>query len=111
MSAPTAWLESNGLRADQLKTIEVPDDSQADRIRRGDWVAINIEWGGKLKNDETYAVRIGGEYTLRRVAWQANGSLTLRCRNEDYPDEVVQAQDVDSLDILGSFARFQGNTP
>lgn len=110
MTVPARWLEARHMSASQLKSIEMPDDSQAGRLRRGDWVAVNVEWGGKLRNDTVYAVKIGGEYTLRRVAWQANGSLVLRCQNDDYADETLSAEDASGLDILGEFACFQAGS-
>lgn len=109
MSVPSHWLEANGYTADQLKNIQMPDDSQADRIRKGDLVAVNIEWGGTLKNDTLYAVLIGNKYTLRRTAFQANKSLVLRCRNDQYPDETIEEPDIGTLDILGEFALFFGS--
>lgn len=111
MTVPVDWLETEGLIVDQIKTIEMPDNSQADRIRKGDIVAVNVVWDGNVKNDTMYAIRIGGQHTLRRTAFQANGNLILRCRNdEEYPDETVSRYEISELDILGEFLRFQGSS-
>ena len=108
MSVSKIWLATSEYKIDQLKTIEMPDDSQSDRIRKGDTVVVCVDWGGTLKHDTLYAVRLGGQYTLRRTAHQANGNILLRCRNRDYADETIESSSVDKLDILGEFVRFEG---
>lgn len=111
MSVQAAWLAAEGVDADQLVSIEMPDNSFADRILKGDYVAINVDWGGAFVSNEVYAVMIGGSYTLRRAIIQASGKLVLQCRNRDFPDDVVEPGDIESLDVLGIFAQFQGMTP
>ena len=102
------WLADSGYNIGQLKTTEMPDDSQKDRIRKGDTVVVCVEWGDTLKHDTLYAVRLGGQYTLRKTAHQANGNILLRCRNRDYADETIESSSIEKLDILGEFARFEG---
>lgn len=110
MNIPLESLSALGLHANQLKSIEMPDESQFSRIRKGDHVVVNIEFTAPPKNNTVYAIKLGGQYTLRRVSYKASGGLTLSCSNVDYPDDSVSADEIASLDILGEFVLFQGTT-
>ena len=108
MTVPASLLVTLGIDASQLANIKMPDDSQADRIRKGDLIAINLAWSGNIKNDTLYAVKIGDSYTLRLTAVQANKSVILRCKNGNYPDENIPEDDIAGLDILGEYVCFFG---
>lgn len=105
MSVPSEWLEKNGYTANQIKTLVMPDNSQADLIRKGSQVDINTEWGGKLQNNRYYALAIGGEYTVKKVEILSTGDIVLRCRNVKFLDEPVPKGAVESLQILGEVTR------
>lgn len=111
MSVPREWLARHKLPTASVKSIAMPDDSQAERILAGDLVAINIHWGDTMKNDTLYAMTIGGLYTLRRTAYTATGDIILRCRNSvRFPDEQISKADIVQLDVIGEFVGFLGTT-
>ena len=110
MTVTVDLLDSLGLRAGNLRSIEMPDESQSGRIRKGDHIAINIKFEAPPKNNAMYAVKLGDQYTLRRFVYRANGGITLSCSNPDYPDESISSDEINDLDILGEFALFQGTT-
>lgn len=109
MSVPQDWLEKNGYSVDQLKSMNMPDDSQAPRVRRGDTIVVNIEWGTILQNDCIYAVKLGGQYTLRRIAYRSNGCVVLSCANGNYADETIGKTEISNIDVLGQAVRFEGS--
>lgn len=111
MSVPVQVLEEKGLLHSDVKSMQMPDDSQAGRILKGDMIAVSVVWGPEFAEDELYAIKIGGRYTLRRAMNAINGDLLLRCRNSDsYPDMVVAKDKKKDLDVLGKFVGMFGSS-
>ena len=108
MSVPVSILNEKDLSESQVKSMRMPDDSQKPRYVKGDIIAVNVEWGGELKDDTKYAVWLGSRYTLREVAYQTDGSIFLRCKNSEYLDEHVEKSFIPKLDILGEYVCFSG---
>lgn len=112
MSVSSAWLTSEGHSRDDVVSIEMPDDSQYGIVSRGFEVAINTNWGKKLKNNRYYAVRFGDSPpTVRRVEIQFNDDVLLKSINPDYTDQLVPANQVHELNIVGEAIKFQGVFP
>jgi len=105
MTIPVKELNKRGLSADDVVSIEIPDDSQGPRILQYDYGVIARRRGEQLKNDTLYAVKIGGTYTLRLLSIQSNGDLKLACRNPAYnhAEELIAGPQISSLDILGEY--------
>ena len=111
MSVTLEWLESKGLVAGQLKSVEMPDDSQEGLVSKGYIIIVNVEWGEKLVNGAYYAIEIGGLITVRRADYEHNNDIVLTCMNPKYRDLSVPKNDVPALNIIGSAVRFQGDFP
>ena len=101
MSVSKKWLSAEGFDSSQIKSITMPDNSQLGFVSKGYEIAINVNWGTKLRNDLFYAIDIGGSITLRKVEHRASGGLHLRCLNPDYRDESLTQSEADSLDVKG----------
>lgn len=111
MSVPISWLKNEGYSSDQIKSIEMPDESQSGLVNQGFEIAINIEWGSKPLDNLYYALEIGGRITLRRIEYQYNGDLILRCLNEKFNDQRVSEAEIKDLRIVGVAVKFQGSFP
>lgn len=109
MTLPADWIKDEGFSLSDLSTIEMPDDSQADRIRRGDYIAIDESWeGDEFDSDDFYAVNLGGLKTLRRATRTASGEVRLECKNSEYSPEIVTVEKMREI-LLGVAVRFQAN--
>lgn len=105
MTVLTRWLEEEGISAEDLVSIVLPDDSQGPRRMKGDVVAINTNYGQLLKNDKLYAIKLGEKHTLRRIAYLGSGDVMLSCSNPDYKhaEERIHKSQIDNLEILGEY--------
>lgn len=105
MTVLTKWIEEDEVNAKDLVSIELTDDSQGPRRLKGDVVAVNMNYGDKLKNDKLYAIKLGDKHTLRLVAILGSGDIKLCCSNPDYShaEERIGKDDIGSLNILGEY--------
>ena len=111
MTVPAHWLADEGFSSAQIKSICMPDDSMAPMVMRGFEIAVNVRWGGTIKNGLYYALQIGDILTIRLVEHQFNGGLLLRPENSRYADQLVSASAIHRLTIIGEAVRFQGTFP
>lgn len=107
MSVPTTLLSKLGLNVDSVKSLIMPDESQSSRIRQGDKIAINISWDKSIRNNVTYALEIGGVYTLRKAEFLPTRQLLLKCRNSSYTDVSISEFEIDNLKIIGEVITFE----
>lgn len=110
VSVSASLLARHGLSVDDVKYIEMPDESQSDRIRAGDLVVINVAWDGDVKSDQVYALMIGGVLTLRKAEVLPNTDVVLKCHSERYTDTTIKSADLPSLDIAGVVITFEPQT-
>lgn len=111
MTVPSAWISSNGFNADGLKSITMPDNSQSSLVLEGYEIAIHIDFDGELKNNAFYALKIGGNITLRKIEYKATGGAMLRCVSNDYADESVTLDELANIEVIGQAVMFQGSFP
>lgn len=109
MSVPAEYLRMNDLTAGQIKSIEMPDSSQSERVIKGDYIGIDVEWSGVIESNKYYAICIGGIRTIRRIVIKADESLILCCKNSEFPEETYTKEEAKALKILGRAVLFSGS--
>lgn len=95
------WLRRKGVAArESLRVCEVRGDSMLPYLMDGDVVLVDLGQKG-LSDGEVYAVRVGDEVRVKRLFRRLGGSLLLKSDNPSFPDEVVPADELGQLEVLG----------
>lgn len=111
MSVSHRLLVQKGIKAEDLKSIEISDDSNTGFLNRGAAVAINVNFESPIKNGSYYAIALGGVVTIRLIDYQFNNDIYLRCNNDAITDQLVPASEVQSLDIRGIAVAYESVLP
>ena len=99
----SGWCKQFGYKPEKLVTVAVEGDSMRPTIPDGASVTINtaIE---SVKNGRPHAIDYLGEYFIKRLFRQPDGSILVRSDNPDkarYPDWTIAPEYSDSLRVLG----------
>lgn len=86
------------VEASSIGLVQCVDDSMSDSINMGDVVLID---NSQSRGNGVFALRIGGELTVRRLQFSPDGSIKLISDNPSYEDHVVAPADTKRLDIAG----------
>jgi phage repressor protein C with HTH and peptisase S24 domain len=80
-----------------LMLIEAVSDSMAPTIEAGDLMLVDLR-EPRFRHDAVYALRAGGELSIKRIQRRPDGKLIIRNDNAAYEPTAVAA---DSLNIVG----------
>jgi len=97
----TDWLmKKNVTNRANLRTCDVRGDSMEPYLENGDIVLIDMGQT-EIVNDEIFAIRYGEELRVKRLSKRFDGGLFVRSDNKSYPDEVIGAGEIGSIQVLG----------
>lgn len=93
-------LESKGVDPDKAGCCEITDNSMADLLPPGSVVLFDTD-DTKIVDGKMYVLNQGGILRVRHLYRISSGVMRMKCRNAEYPDEVVESPKQDDLQILG----------
>jgi len=99
-----SWCRRKGLKPEALVTVPVAGDSMAPTIPDGASVTINTAETA-LRNGKPHAIDYMGEFFIKRLFRQPDGSVMVRSDNPDktrHPDWAIPPEHGDALRILGA---------
>ena len=91
---------------DSAAAIKVPDDSMSHQLSPGGVCILNKS---RLSGNGTFAVRVGGIMTIRKMQTQLNGSIKLKAANPLYDDIYITKEETNQLEVLGHVVWHGGN--
>lgn len=101
MAFTAEWLERQvGIHHGQLVSIRVTGDSMAPTITDGDTVIVDTE-DRKVTVSGVYVIAPHGRYQLKRIHLRMDGSLKIMSDNAAYEPEVLAANQVEGLGVVG----------
>lgn len=99
-----SWCAKKGLRPERLVTVLIEGDSMSPTIPDGASVTVNTA-DTTLRNGRLHAIDYLGEFFIKRLLRQPDGSLLVRSDNPDktrYPDWPISPEHADALRVLGA---------
>jgi phage repressor protein C with HTH and peptisase S24 domain/lambda repressor-like predicted transcriptional regulator len=104
-AAPTCsepWIERAKVCTANLALLEAQGDTMAPLIRHGDLLVVDLN-DREIADGSVFVVRYGGALRPRRIDLRYDGSLVLRCEDQDrYPDELIPRADRDRyIQVIG----------
>lgn len=97
---PTSLLRGIGVRPENCHFIRARGDSMEPSIPDGALVLIDTS-RRKDRDDGIYAMMIGEDVRLKRLAFGTFGGVTVVSDNPAYPDETLGRADIDQVKIVG----------
>lgn len=98
LALKSKWLSQRlGAEAKSLLLVEAVGDAMSPTIDEGDVVLVDLR-ELRYRHDAIYALRAGGEITIKRVQRHPDGKLIVRSDNPKYEPAVVAP---DSITIIG----------
>jgi len=95
------WLQKMSVTAKKnLRVVKVHGDSMAPYLMDNDVVLLDMGQT-TISDNEVYALRLGDELKIKRLVKKFNGGVAIVSDNPRYPEEIVQPNDVKSLQVLG----------
>jgi transcriptional regulator with XRE-family HTH domain len=99
-----SWCQRKGLKPEALVTVPISGDSMSPGIPDGASVTINTAELA-LRNGKPHAIDYMGEFFIKRLFRQPDGSVLVRSDNPDktrHPDWTIPPEHGDALRILGA---------
>jgi phage repressor protein C with HTH and peptisase S24 domain len=106
-----AVLDSKGVAPDSVFALVADGDAMANHIVHNDIVFFSTALEGRLESGQIYAFQTYNGPRIKRVHHRSDGQVMLSCDHLDktrHPDEVLSAEQVDMLEVLGEFVLRQG---
>lgn len=95
------WVRTElGTNPNNLVLISAIGDSMEPTLRAGDLLLIDRSGAG-VKQDAIYAFATNGELRVKRMQLKIDGSVVVKSDNPQYDAEVLAADDVAALRIVG----------
>lgn len=95
---PTQWLSRMG-NPRSMVLMDVMGDSMEPGILDGD--TVMIDQSRQVPGKGIWAVSMGDTIMIKRLESHKDGSVTLKCDNADYGTEVLSAEKLKNLKIIG----------
>lgn len=83
-----------------LRICEVHGDSMAGYLQDRDTALIDMGQKNIIDN-EVYALRYGNSIKMKRLAVRFDGGLFIRSDNQRYPEEILTANEINQIVVLG----------
>lgn len=100
-----AWVRERGLNPKRLALIEVRGDSMEPTLRNHDLVLIDMA-SNTVGADGIYAIQLNGFLMTKRIQALMNGSIAVISDNATYRQQILQAEELESLHIIGEVVWF-----
>lgn len=97
------WLQAENLQEKDLAIITAKGESMSPTISEGSILLINCNYG-RIENGKVYALVINEEVRVKRVFISFSGDCRIVSDNLNktlYPDEVINAEELNHLHIIG----------
>lgn len=94
-----AWLESRGIRAENLAVVGNDGDSMEPTVRDHDILLVDVSVRS-LRAEGIYLIEQAGELRCKRLQALVGGGVKIRSDNPKYETEVVPAERADLLRIV-----------
>lgn len=99
------YLEKRGLNKNKLLAIRQLDGSMTGVIEEGDEVLLNRE-ATTVQGADLFGIVVNGAIWVRWIRPQIDGAFIIAAQDhEQYPDQQMAAEQLESLDIIGRVAR------
>lgn len=96
------WLKRKGLAAKDCCIISVEGESMAPFLCTGDVVLVN-KADREIRSGEVYAIAVGDELRVKRLARRADGAVEIHSDNPapEYAMQLIEADAIERLQIIG----------
>ena len=94
------WLQYRRLNEKDLAVVFASGDSMEPTIHNGNTVLVNVT-DTDLKDGSIYVLRFGDNLYAKRLQQRFDGSIELISDNKEYKDQIVKADELDQLAIIG----------
>lgn len=94
------WLRFRGLDADNLVVVFAHGDSMEPTIHSNNTLLVNTA-DTKLTDGSIFVLRFGEELYAKRLQKRFDASIELISDNKEYSNQVVRADEVNQLHIIG----------
>lgn len=94
------WLKFRGLKADSLAVVFASGDSMEPTIHSNNTLLVNTA-DTKLTDGSIFVLRFGDELYGKRLQKRFDGDILLISDNKEYEDQIVKANELDKLQIIG----------
>lgn len=94
------WLQRKGLQSKNLRCLYAHGDSMEPYIQDGDALLIDHS-DTDVTDNQVYAIRYGDSLRVKRLFKRFDNSLRIVSDNREHPEEVVQGDDLNNIQILG----------
>lgn len=99
------YLEKRGLNKNKLLAIRQLDGSMTGVIEEGDEVLLNRE-ATTVQGADLFGIVVNGAIWVRWIRPQIDGAFIIAAQDrEQYPDQQMAAEQLESLDIIGRVSR------
>jgi phage repressor protein C with HTH and peptisase S24 domain len=98
-----AWCIKKRYNPEKLVTVMAEGDSMSPGIPHGASITLNTE-DTLARTGKRYAIDFLGEFFIKRLFRESDGSITIRSDNADksrFPDWTISTDHMESLNILG----------
>ncbi|QYK02766.1 XRE family transcriptional regulator [Shewanella psychrotolerans] len=94
------WLKFRGFEADSLAVVFASGDSMEPTIHGNNTLLVNTA-DTKLTDGSIFVLRFGDELYAKRLQKRFDGDILLISDNKEYEDQVVKANEIEKLHIIG----------
>lgn len=89
-----------GVQQSDLALISVKGDSMEPTLSNGDLILLDMHQG-KVEDNAIYALQHNGTLLVKRIQRRLDGSVVVSSDNPRYEAEVISAEDVEALRVVG----------
>jgi phage repressor protein C with HTH and peptisase S24 domain len=94
------WLKFRGFEASKLVVVFASGDSMEPTIHNNNTLLVNTS-DTKLTDGSIFVLRFGDELYAKRLQKRFDGDIRLISDNKEYEDQIVKADEIDKLHIIG----------
>lgn len=94
------WLQKKGLQSKNLRCMYAHGDSMEPYIQDGDALLVDLS-ETEVTDNQVYAIRYGDALKVKRLFRRFDKSLRIVSDNREHPEEIVQGEDLNNIQILG----------
>lgn len=94
------WLQRKHLNPENLTCMYALGNSMEPYIQDGDALLVDLSKTG-ISDGEVYAIRYGDEVRVKRLFKRFDTGLRLISDNADFPDEIVEGEDLNNVQVIG----------
>ncbi|TMP31052.1 XRE family transcriptional regulator [Pseudoalteromonas rubra] len=94
------WIDYKNLDKSELAVVFAKGDSMEPTIHNNNTILVDLS-DKKLSEGLIYVVRLGEELYAKRLQQYLDGSVRLISDNKEYVEQVVRADELEQLEIIG----------